>query len=104
MLDHFFFFFKQKTAYEIRKGDWSSDVCSSDLELLPRCPLPGRRKAIVDEQQLRVRRPQQRRRVLVAIAHQPVPVDRLLPRLAAEERRELPNCPPIRNPGRDVRP
>src|SRR5216117_1898609 len=27
----FFFFFKQKTAYEIRKGDWSSDVCSSDL-------------------------------------------------------------------------
>src|SRR5216117_149745 len=28
----YFFFFKQKTAYEIRKGDWSSDVCSSDLE------------------------------------------------------------------------
>src|SRR5216117_1463799 len=28
----FFFFFKQKTAYEIRKGDWSSDVCSSDLD------------------------------------------------------------------------
>src|SRR5216117_4408361 len=28
----FFFFFKQKTAYEIRKGDWSSDVCSSDLK------------------------------------------------------------------------
>src|SRR5216117_4263766 len=26
-----FFFFKQKTAYEIRKGDWSSDVCSFDL-------------------------------------------------------------------------
>src|SRR5216117_237252 len=30
----FFFFFKQKTAYEIRKGDWSSDVCSSDLWVL----------------------------------------------------------------------
>src|SRR5216117_1116014 len=29
--DIVFFFFKQKTAYEIRKGDWSSDVCSSDL-------------------------------------------------------------------------
>src|SRR5213082_4000268 len=28
----FFFFFKQKTAYEIVSGDWSSDVCSSDLE------------------------------------------------------------------------
>ena len=27
----FFFFFKQKTAYEIGTGDWSSDVCSSDL-------------------------------------------------------------------------
>ena len=27
-----FFFFKQKTAYEIYQCDWSSDVCSSDLE------------------------------------------------------------------------
>src|SRR3546814_9187210 len=27
-----FFFFKQKTAYEVRISDWSSDVCSSDLE------------------------------------------------------------------------
>src|SRR3546814_6713745 len=27
-----FFFFKQKTAYELRISDWSSDVCSSDLE------------------------------------------------------------------------
>src|SRR3546814_6572985 len=29
----FFFFFKQKTAYEMRISDWSSDVCSSDLIL-----------------------------------------------------------------------
>ena len=29
--DGSFFFFKQKTAYEIMSGDWSSDVCSSDL-------------------------------------------------------------------------
>src|SRR3546814_8699508 len=28
-----FFFFKQKTSYEMRISDWSSDVCSSDLEL-----------------------------------------------------------------------
>src|ERR1043166_10154302 len=28
---HLFLFFKQKTAYEIPKRDWSSDVCSSDL-------------------------------------------------------------------------
>src|SRR3546814_15453612 len=30
----FLFFFKQKTAYEMRISDWSSDVCSSDLERL----------------------------------------------------------------------
>src|SRR3546814_10869613 len=29
----FFFFFKQKTAYEMRISDWSSDVCSSDLNV-----------------------------------------------------------------------
>src|SRR3546814_7804999 len=28
------FFFKQKTAYEMRISDWSSDVCSSDLRLV----------------------------------------------------------------------
>src|SRR3546814_14060094 len=36
-----FFFFKQKTAYEMRISDWSSDVCSSDLagerRRAPRC-------------------------------------------------------------------
>src|SRR3546814_2306194 len=31
MFSFFFFFFKQKTAYEMRISDWSSDVCSSDL-------------------------------------------------------------------------
>src|SRR3546814_9499273 len=30
----FFFFCKQKTAYEMRISDWSSDVCSSDLTLV----------------------------------------------------------------------
>src|SRR3546814_5164701 len=35
----FIFFFKQKTAYEMRISDWSSDVCSSDLGTsLDRCP------------------------------------------------------------------
>src|SRR3546814_3208494 len=29
----FFFFVKQKTAYEMRISDWSSDVCSSDLRM-----------------------------------------------------------------------
>src|SRR3546814_20080895 len=31
----YFFFFKQKTAYEMRISDWSSDVCSSDLNAMP---------------------------------------------------------------------
>src|SRR3546814_7447325 len=31
-----FFFFKQKTAYDVRISDWSSDVCSSDLTKGPR--------------------------------------------------------------------
>src|SRR3546814_4124532 len=34
-----FFFFKQKTAYEVRISDWSSDVCSSDL-ILGNDPVP----------------------------------------------------------------
>src|SRR3546814_6987535 len=32
---HDLLFFKQKTAYEMRISDWSSDVCSSDLQLIP---------------------------------------------------------------------
>src|SRR3546814_9154842 len=31
LIERFVFFFKQKTAYEMRISDWSSDVCSSDL-------------------------------------------------------------------------
>src|SRR3546814_11889107 len=37
----FIFFFKQKTAYEMRISDWSSDVCSSDLHIV--LPLDLRR-------------------------------------------------------------
>src|SRR3546814_15128326 len=36
-----FFFFKQKTAYEMRISDWSSDVCSSDLFVNPLPPTWG---------------------------------------------------------------
>src|SRR3546814_4773690 len=39
-----FFFFKQKTAYEMRISDWSSDVCSSDLRA------PGR--AVIDDRRV----------------------------------------------------
>src|SRR3546814_7516791 len=34
MLTRILWFFKQKTAYEMRISDWSSDVCSSDLQYL----------------------------------------------------------------------
>src|SRR3546814_6405375 len=50
----FFFFFKQKTAYEMRISDWSSDVCSSDLrtalEHLAGIALPGVLFALVANQ------------------------------------------------------
>src|SRR3546814_3104894 len=38
-----FFFFKQKTAYEMRISDWSSDVCSSDLLVEGKGRLAGAR-------------------------------------------------------------
>src|SRR3546814_1300446 len=41
-----FFFFKQKTAYEMRISDWSSDVCSSDLTKLQRSSPDGRAASI----------------------------------------------------------
>src|SRR3546814_13784036 len=45
-----FFFFKQKTAYEMRISDWSSDVCSSDLHH------PGGRADGIDPVRVAVRR------------------------------------------------
>src|SRR3546814_9038847 len=51
----FFFFFKQKTAYEVRIGDWSSDVCSSDLmKLVPegiegQVPYKGAAKDVIHQ-------------------------------------------------------
>src|SRR3546814_6272897 len=43
-----FFFFKQKTAYEMRISDWSSDVCSSDLSSCENdhCRQPTTRRAL----------------------------------------------------------
>src|SRR3546814_13606022 len=47
-----FFFFKQKTAYEMRISDWSSDVCSSDLrEVEPPVPI-GRERAAISDREL----------------------------------------------------
>src|SRR3546814_9713253 len=47
-----FFFFKQKTAYEMRISDWSSDVCSSDLTLI--AAGPGRMRGGINIQCHRV--------------------------------------------------
>src|SRR3546814_3696655 len=47
-----FFFFKQKTAYEMRISDWSSDVCSSDLLLLP-CRVELRQIGRIGEEECR---------------------------------------------------
>src|SRR3546814_2942268 len=70
-----FFFFKQKTAYEMRISDWSSDVCSSDLAgaaagmgRAERRPAAGGHPALLGL-----------RRALAAPAHRPVPARRLGP-------------------------
>src|SRR3546814_9247900 len=59
-----FFFFKQKTAYELRISDWSSDVCSSDLNLSPqvgrRGPVHGAAVTHPERPGLRLVRPQGR--------------------------------------------
>src|SRR3546814_15364590 len=57
-----FFFFKQKTAYEMRISDWSSDVCSSDLE--GGLVLDARREARREQHPRRVEVGQHREHVL----------------------------------------
>src|SRR3546814_14653614 len=58
MLDDGFFFFKQKTAYEMRISDWSSDVCSSDLvehrigQCVGKCPHPPGGRLAFDRRRL----------------------------------------------------
>src|SRR3546814_3957234 len=44
----FVFFFKQKTAYEMRISDWSSDVCSSDLDAELNAEKDKERRALVE--------------------------------------------------------
>src|SRR3546814_1726190 len=57
------FFFKQKTAYEMRISDWSSDVCSSDLSLRGLSPEQVRHRA---EREDAGRRPAQHGQAAVA--------------------------------------
>src|SRR3546814_7546319 len=62
-IDEFVFFFKQKTAYEMRISDWSSDVCSSDLG---QCNAPARGRSRA--RQLDEYRPHLRGAALLAAA------------------------------------
>src|SRR3546814_5880741 len=59
------FFFKQKTAYDVRISDWSSDVCSSDLTELPGFFRIHSCGGLIEEQKLRL--PRQRARQLHAL-------------------------------------
>src|SRR5213594_4672478 len=58
----FFFFFKQKTAYDISVRDWSSDVCSSDLRpSLPSRSVARRRESARSWRRTRASRSEERR-------------------------------------------
>src|SRR3546814_19868926 len=62
-----FFFFKQKTAYEMRISDWSSDVCSSDLPARKRLLVSGPALAVeAFPQELQVRNARNFDRILKA--------------------------------------
>src|SRR3546814_2324046 len=72
------FFFKQKTAYEMRISDWSSDVCSSDLH----AALGGRLLALACRRRFRS----------WALRGRPEAVEHASPRLRSEERRVGKEC------------
>src|SRR3546814_10482442 len=82
----FVFFFKQKTAYEMRISDWSSDVCSSDLGEPAECALAGiGAQALAVQHQFRpVVLRQLRPPSVDTVDHHPGRLDGLLP--VAEER------------------
>src|SRR3546814_8063994 len=62
-----FFFFKQKTAYEMRISDWSSDVCSSDL--LGRVHVDVHHRGVDFEKQHEGRMPTVEQHVAIGLAY-----------------------------------
>src|SRR3546814_17478361 len=91
VLFSWFFFFKQKTAYEMRISDWSSDVCSSDLPARRtarpgrkrRPPLPTRPRTAIRTQRAhssRARRPESPRPRSIAGSRANGPTRRPLPK------------------------
>src|SRR3546814_16851113 len=101
----FIFFFKQKTAYEMRISDWSSDVCSSDL---PRAGRQRRRSfardlSVVDHElppfrpahpafERDVRDARDRGQCLTAKAQRRHQIDGVVGPLSSEERRVGKGC------------
>src|SRR3546814_20284402 len=70
------FFFKQKTAYEMRISDWSSDVCSSDLVVLRRQRIGAEQRHFVGKPRRDVENPDQLRGLRLAMIDKAVEVGR----------------------------
>src|SRR3546814_6977098 len=70
------FFFKQKTAYEMRISDWSSDVCSSDLVVLRRQRIGAEQRHFVGKPRRDVENPDQLRGLRLAMLDKAVEVGR----------------------------
>src|SRR3546814_3176153 len=68
LLSSYFFFFKQKTAYEMRISDWSSDVCSSDLTRITLCSTVVDYTCIDAAQPFRADPPRRRQQMGVVVA------------------------------------
>src|SRR3546814_3637048 len=97
------FCFKQKTAYEMRISDWSSDVCSSDLPSPKRWPTmfrpkrpPKTRPRSPRKAPRAARSPKKRRR------KKRLPPKRLRPKTPAKKRPKVKTClpPPLQGRGR----
>src|SRR3546814_6262981 len=88
-----FFFFKQKTAYEMRISDWSSDVCSSDLEFKPEGATEVRQAAaaFINMRDRIKRQIQQRTEMLAGVSHDlRTPLTRM--KLQLEMPRDVPDA------------
>src|SRR3546814_2602849 len=91
-----FFFFKQKTAYEMRISDWSSDVCSSDLvsrRLNPRLNIWVPAQPLIEEWMRENRGPEARiRDFAVELGRIGERLPTMLADLRSEERRVGKEC------------
>src|SRR3546814_15569583 len=95
------FFFKQKTAYEMRSSDWSSDVCSSDLpdraKRIGRRPVSRHLHALLQPDAVEVS-PAQMSEMARRAVHDTL-VDRGDPRTAAAARQPAQLCRNLRQSG-----